>query len=56
MKPHWQERPTSPGLWLREIDGENYVSAHHIKRKDIGKDIWAVGSRFYGPIPPDTEE
>jgi len=57
MKPDWHDRPTEPGLWVRQIKNDDYVSAHDISDMVAAADCkWLPGSRFYGPLQPDTKE
>ena len=56
MKPDWHDRPTEPGLWLRVIPGTKTVSGHLVRDDECDPDVWTKGSRWLGPLPPDTKE
>ena len=56
-KPDWHDRPTEPGLWLSDERRPESPLVWRLWSVQAGVlSGWDDGSRYYGPLPPDTKE
>lgn len=56
-QPKWVDAPTEPGLWLCDDRGSQHPAGWRVWNiAVIGSESWRDGSRYFGPLPPDTKD